>query len=125
MDFTANDFPLLKRCLTERWSASPEQRRAALDHMALLASNFNDPKTAVKAFKALVEAERLDLDAVRVAVGAAAVKVLAGTTAQAPRIDAGPTDDDLREGVARLLAPARDAIINDAPVQAPVRVEVA
>lgn len=104
MDYNYKDLSLLKRCLSQRWSLTDEQRRRVLDRVLDIATTGPD-KHAIAAFRALVDAERLDLQSAELAVKAAAVKVMDDAVQGSAR---GLSDSELADGVARLLEPAAE-----------------
>lgn len=109
---TPSDAPLLARCLRENWGISGEQRQRVLNSLVAIATDEGDPKNAVKAAKALVDADANDLRAVSIVVAAGLLKEQQSKLEQARvPVSAIVTDDDLREGLQRLVAPAIDAVV--------------
>ncbi len=124
MDVTyePSDTPLLTKALRARWSISAAKRMAILDHMVAIAGDMGDRKNAIRAFNAIVDAEKLDLAAAELQIKAGAVCAIdeltgALTTRQldgvrlpsSGHVEVGleVSDSELEEGVRRILDSGR------------------
>ncbi len=80
--------------MERRWGVPDNLRAALVARMAeIVLSAGTKPATAAKAFKALLDAEKLDLEAMRIAVDSVAI------VQEEQRL----SEADLAEGVARLF----------------------
>lgn len=77
------DAGLAARALRERWPISDEQRKQLIESMVDLASSpLVKPSTRVLAFRAIVDADKVDVEAAKTLVTAAAVAKMPGQSVE-------------------------------------------
>lgn len=106
--FAARNDNMLQRAMRERWPVSDAQRAAIAQRMVAIACEGSD-KEAVNATRVLMEADRLELQALQVLINAKAVSL---QQEKAEREDDGRisiTDTDLADGLHRIAASAPEA----------------
>lgn len=92
---------LVERCLERRWGVPNESRRNMISQLvSIVECGAVKDRDRVRAFRALLEAEKLDLDAIKTAASVAAIQKLGGEITESRQV---VSDLDLIEGAARLL----------------------
>lgn len=91
-----------QRCFRKNYPITDERRRLLMDRMFAIAMYSTRDKAAIQAFRAILEAEQLDLRAVQVAINALAAQTQAVNAGECARIP----ESELVEGICRLLAPS-------------------
>lgn len=109
-EYDAEDFPLLQAAFKRRWPITDEARsRIVANVVRIGASEDSSPRDVVGAMKVLVEADKLEIDAVKVLVSAKEALL------KERQLDATATEpiasrEELAAAVAGLLAVADDKI---------------
>lgn len=108
---------LVSRCVERRWGVSALARDSIVRQLVnIIESTGTKDKDRIRAFRALVEAERLDLEAVKTAATVAAIKRFSDSLPAEKHV---MSDAELQTGVALLLEDRRE---QQAPADAPIRI---